>query len=89
MTQVKVRNLQSQKTYREIPNQFEITTDDCCIFQSYRSTIAKENFKTGELVFDPNYWDYSRTTMKYLNQWLGNNARDLVKAGKVKFENLN
>jgi hypothetical protein len=51
-----------------MPNQFIIKGDDWVMFQSYRSPIVlRKNGKT-YLFRD---WDYSRTTGKYRNMFLG------------------
>ena len=54
----------------KIPNQFEISTDDSMIFQSYKSIIAKVMY-SGQVYLDAYYWDYSVTTGKYRNLFLG------------------
>ena len=46
-------------------NQFVITGQEEIIFQSYDSTIARINLKSGELTLGY-YWDYSKTTSKHL-----------------------
>ena len=69
---VKVKSMISRKG-NKVPNQFMIWSDEDCYFQSYRSIIARvqgykyDNFK---VVLDSNFWDYSRTTSEYLNQFL-------------------
>lgn len=76
----------------DVPNQFEIYTDDGAYFQSYRSVIA---FKPcgGKIQLDKNYWDYSRTTSKYLNQFLRVSGKkeieQKIKAGEYELANLN
>ena len=52
-----------------IANQFEISTDEGVIFQSYNSIIAKI-MNSGQVYLDENYWDYSVTTGKYRNMFL-------------------
>jgi hypothetical protein len=75
-----------------VPNQFEIYTDDGVYFQSYRSIIA---FKPcgGKTQLDETYWDYSRTTSKYLNQFLRVSGKkeieQKIKAGEYELANLN
>jgi len=67
---VKVRNLEGRSG--PVANQFEIRTDEGVYFQSYRTVIAfvpyDSNAKTQ---LDQDNWDYSRTTSKYRNQFLG------------------
>lgn len=75
-----------------VPNQFEIYTDDGVYFQSYRSIIA---FKpcSGKIQLDEKFWDYSRTTSKYLNQFLRVSGKkeieQKIKAGDYELANLN
>ena len=61
-----------------VPNQFVIRTRNARIFQSYSSTIAKI-LNSGQVFLDVDYWDYSRTTGKYRNQFLNENMADTRK----------
>ena len=54
---------------RDVPNQFIITTYDKTIFQSYNSVIAVK-YNDGSVILGED-WDYSATTGKYRNQFLG------------------
>lgn len=65
---MKVRNMVSTNG-NTIANQFIIEDGNKLIFQSYHSTICviDKQCDTVTLGYD---WDYSRTTMKYLNQFL-------------------
>tara|TARA_R100001244_G_scaffold13606_4_gene15348 strand:- start:515 stop:781 length:267 start_codon:yes stop_codon:yes gene_type:complete len=75
----------------EVPNQFIIKTKKGIYFQSYRSIIAFED-NNRKITLDSNYWDYSRTTGKYRNQFLGENIADTRQkiANKVyKLKDLN
>lgn len=87
----KVYNMKSPNG-NDVPNQFEIYTDDGAYFQSYRSVIA---FKPcgGKIQLDEKYWDYSRTTSKYLNQFLRVSGKkeigQKIKAGEYELANLN
>lgn len=74
-----------------VVNQFIIETDYCRYFQSYDSIICliKNN---GETVIDPNYWDYSTTTGKYRNIFLGESKKETqrkINSGQYKTQNLN
>lgn len=93
---VTVRNLVSNKSGREVANQFEITTSEGNYFRSYRSIIAfrpYDHVKYGAGMFlDEGSWDYSVTTGKYRNQWLGENKAETmrkIKTGEYKLVNLN
>lgn len=59
---VKVENLKSSRSYREVPNQYNIEIKDMNIFQSYQTIIAA--VKNRILYIDEDF--YSRTTSKYL-----------------------
>tara|TARA_R110002012_G_C11442959_1_gene590836 strand:+ start:516 stop:791 length:276 start_codon:yes stop_codon:yes gene_type:complete len=75
-----------------VANQFKIRTPRAVLFQSYRSIIAKKDTRTGKVTLDKYYWDYSTTTGKYRNQFLGEGiaeTREKIKSGKYKLKNLN
>src|SRR3990167_8146030 len=74
------------------------------VFQSYNSVIAEkiywreedikgiEGAKTIEITLDEHYWDYSTTTGKYRNQFLGEGieeTRKKIASGDYKMANLN
>ena len=68
---IKVRNMVSDRG-NDIANQFIIEGDDWTVFQSYRSVIAKKMYDGSNKIFiDENYWDYSSTTGRYRNKFLG------------------
>lgn len=80
----KVSNLTSYRSGREIANQYLIGFDNADVFQSYSSIIAIQYKGTTYLT---DKYDYSATTMKYLNQFLGHGikeTRDLLKSGSYK-----
>jgi len=88
---MKVTNMTSDRSNREIANQFEIRADDGSVyFQSYRTIIAKKS--EGKIYLDKNKWDYSRTTGKYRNQFLGETKQETekkIKAGIYELVDLN
>lgn len=87
---IKVSNMRSDRSGREVANQFIIHTQCSTIFQSYSTVIAKENRK-GEVTLDP-MWDCSRTTMKYLSKFLGRNAKEIrecIASKRYKVKDLN
>ena len=89
---MKVQNMTSNRNGRKVANQFEITDGDFMYFQSYDSIIAKHNTWTGETILDENYWDYSNTTGKYRNQFLGETKKETQKkidSGEYTLVNLN
>ena len=92
---MKVRNMTSNKTGREVANQFIITDDQGnTYFQSYKTIIAKVppgHPLHGEVILDPN-WGYSKTTGKYRNQFLGETKKETeakIKNGTYIVTNLN
>ena len=65
-------------------------------FSSYGTHIAyksKAKFKGGhQIILDEYYWNYSRTTGKYRNEFLGFNVhecRDRIADGSITLKNLN
>ena len=94
---MKVRNMTSNRTGREVPNQFIITDDEGnTYFQSYKTIIAKrENFtadKRDRQVWLDENWDYSKTTGKYRNEFLGETRKETeakIKDGTYIVTNLN
>jgi len=70
---IKVLNMMSSQG-NKIPNQFVIATPEGSYFQSYNSVIAFIN-NEGRVFLDKNKWDYSTTTGKYRNIFLGENKR--------------
>lgn len=66
---LKVENMRSPRTGREVPNQFVIRSGDKTMFQSYQSPIVEIDYYTHAIhVYED--WNYSRTTSKYRNQFL-------------------
>ena len=74
------------------------------VFQSYQSVIVERIFwreedvkgfgsgKTVDITLDENFWDYSTTTGKYRNQFLGEGieeTRKKIVSGEYKLANLN
>jgi hypothetical protein len=87
----KVRNMFSPNG-NQVANQFIIETPEGTYFQSYRSIIAFIDKKTGERTLDEYYWDYSRTTGKYRNEFLGEyiaDTRAKIESGEYKLADLN
>lgn len=59
-------------------------------FQSYKTIIAIQT-NDGRTILNEDYWDYSRTTSRYLNSFLGNTpneTRSDIKKGKITFRHL-
>lgn len=89
---IKVRNMVSDRG-NDIANQFIIEGDDWTIFQSYRSVIAKKMYDGSNKIFiDENYWDYSSTTGRYRNKFLGETKKETqakIDSGEYILTNLN
>lgn len=68
---LKVRNLTSSRSGREVANQFVITDTEAnkTSFQSYDSPIIEIDFANNILKVFRN-WNYSKTTGKYRNQFM-------------------
>jgi hypothetical protein len=78
----------------KIANQFLINTPDYKMFRSYNSNIVKTTFENGQRVvyLDSYYYNYSKTTSKYRNLYLGESTKEIeakIKAGIYKLTNLN
>ena len=87
---VKVRNMRNNNN-NLVPNQFIISTDEGVYFQSYNSTIVFVD-EESKVFLDENDWDYSRTTGKYRNIFLGENmseTRKKIKTGDYELIDLN
>lgn len=86
-----VSNMESSRG-NDVPNQFEIRTNEGTYFQSYRSIIAFRSNSDGKTYLDEGTWDYSVTTGKYRNQFLGENKKETeakIKSGQYVLTNLN
>lgn len=72
---MKVRNMTSARG-NTVANQFIIDTKDGLYFQSYASVIAFKPRNGGPIQLDARTWDYSATTGKYRNEFLGEGIAD-------------
>ena len=91
MEKLNVKNMVSNKG-NTIANQFTIRTHKGRYFQSYNSIIVFIDNKNGQVFLDEHYWDYSRTTGKYRNNFLNeyiDETRSKIKSGEYKLKNLN
>jgi len=89
---MRIENMTSSRG-NKIANQFEIHDHDnnVAYFQSYNSIIVK-NDAEGQIWLDKNKWDYSVTTGKYRNLYLGENKAETlkkIKSGVYKLTDLN
>ncbi len=79
------------KTGQPVANQFELYGPDFRAFQSYRSIIVL-HWKDGKTYLDYSKWDYSTTTGKYRNMYLGETKRETekkIKSGEYILAELN
>jgi len=99
---MKVQNMISSKG-NSVSNQFIINTPgpinwmsglktgSGTLFQSYDSAIVFREYN-GQVYLDKNYWNYSITTGKYRNLFLGENKKETekkIKSGEYKLVDLN
>ena len=71
---------------RAIANQFIITDGDKEVFQSYKSVIAIKQY--GQKTIIGRAWDYSKTTGKYRNIFLGETKKETeakIKSGEYVY----
>ena len=78
----------------KVANQFIIYDSEYTAFQSYNSIIVKTCFEDGkrQVYLDNDKWDYSTTTGKYRNLFLGETKKETeakIKAGIYKLADLN
>ena len=93
----KVENMKN-RVGKPVVNQFVITEISDylkrSIFQSYNSIVATkvDDGDTYQIYLDKEYWDYSSTTGRYRNVFLGEDiheTRKKIKSGEYKLVALN
>ena len=91
---MKVENIESNNG-NKIANQFIITDDNGNqYFQSYNSMIVKKDYEGDQvkIYLDQKYWNYSNTTGKYRNIFLGETITETkkkIKSGEYILTDLN
>ena len=90
---MKVQNMKSPNG-NDVPNQFIIFASEATYFQSYQTVIVKTTFEDGQrvVILDAGAWDYSKTTAKYRNLFLGEDSKTIqrkIKSGEYRLEDLN
>jgi hypothetical protein len=88
---IKTYSMSSPRTGNPVANQIMIYTPEGKYFQSYRSIIAFVD-KFGQIMLDEYYHNYSRTTSKYLTQFLNMNTKErtnAIKNKEITLTNLN
>ena len=79
------------KSGKAVPNQFKVMTDDGLYFQSYNSVVAVKR-NDGRIELDAKTWNYSKTTGKYRNDFLGETKGETetkIESGVYTLANLN
>tara|TARA_B100000902_G_C26912194_1_gene717442 strand:+ start:75 stop:359 length:285 start_codon:yes stop_codon:yes gene_type:complete len=80
------------RTGAPVANQFIINDGEHEYFQSYDTVIAKRHKSSRVVTLDAGHWDYSVTTSKYRNQFLGMSTAQVkrdIRAGRIALVNLN
>jgi len=90
---MKIQNMTNEKG-NTVKNQFIIFDRDATYFKSYDSIIIKTTFEDDRRIvyLDENYWDYSKTTGRYRNLFLGETKAETVKkikSGEYRLTDLN
>lgn len=88
---MKIENLTSKRSGRAVANQFIIYTNDGKYFKSYDSIIVFVPIY-GKVQLDNTYWNYSKTTGKYRNQFLNEDKRETERkiiSGEYELVDLN
>ncbi len=67
--------------FHNVKNQFTVQTKKAIYFQSYNSVVVK--ISKGKITLGAD-WNYSRTTTKYVGQFLGMNKKEIDKKIKNK-----
>lgn len=71
-------------------NQYVIEHNGVTYFQSYDVIVAKKS--KGKIILDKDYYEYSRTTIKYRNMFLGllsASVKEAIRDGKITLGKLN
>jgi hypothetical protein len=87
----RVTQMTSNRTGEGIPNQLIIETENGKYFQSYQSIIAFKPFN-GKIQLDSETWNFSNTTGKYRNEFLGETkerTQEKIKLGIYELVDLN
>lgn len=97
----KVQSMTSPRTGAAVANQFVLTDTNKSggarrVFQSYDTIIAVKSYDTitdkEYVTLDAEYWNYSRTTSKYRNEFLNETTKETekkIKSGEYATADLN
>ena len=78
-----INNMKSNKE-RTVPNQYVIRLNNCSVFQSYATVIAIHDYDLDEVYLNKEYYNYSKTTSRYRNKYLGLNTKQIEQKIKSK-----
>jgi hypothetical protein len=87
---MRVENMTNSRG-NKVKNQFCIQDNGFIYFQSYDSIIAKKEVEGNNITLDRTYWDYSTTTGRFRNIFLGENmaeTRKKIASGEYKLDDL-
>lgn len=87
---MKVTNMVSSKG-NKVPNQFIIESANAREFQSYKTTVIRQDLNTGATFVDAGY-PFSKTTSKYASLFLDETSKDIkrkIKSGEYITADLN
>ena len=78
----------------KVANHFIHYNNDCTLLQSYRVIIVKTCFEDGKrkVYLDKYYYNYSITTVRHRNAFLGETTKEVeskIKTGEYELTNLN
>lgn len=85
----KIQNMTSSRG-NDVPNQFIVKFENGTVFQSYNSVICV--CINRKVYLDKKTWDYSKTTGKYRNEFLGEGKKETeqkIKSGEYILTELN
>ena len=90
---MKAVNMTSSKG-NKVPNQIIIMDGNKRYFQSYDVIISMTDTSEDfcQTYLDEKFWNYSKTTSKYLNEYLGmksEQVKNAIKRGELILTNLN
>ena len=91
---MKISQMTSPRSGRHVANQFILFTPEATFFQSYNSIIVKTCFEDDKrkVYLDDHFWDYSVTTSKYRNMFLGEDIKTIrkkIESGEYTLTDLN
>ena len=71
------------RTGKSVKNQYIIHAPEGRYFQSYAALVAFQSHCKGTTLLDSRFWRYSKTTMKYLSQFIGEPMHVITEKAKT------